>query len=72
LKKGIKNIKGNKSSNVEISKISQELIISHNEKSKKILSIGGAFNDNTKNDYKEYLNDTQKTRRELFTRTLNI
>jgi hypothetical protein len=72
LEKRNKNIKEIKNSNVEISKISQDLNISSNLKSKKILSFAVSFSKMTIKDYKEYLNDTQKTRRELFDRTLNI
>ncbi len=55
-----------------MSKISQELIISHNTKSKKILSFKNTFIEMIKKDYKGYINNTKKTRKELFNRTLNI
>ena len=39
---------------------------------KKILSFGGAFNDMSAKNYKEYVSHTKKTRAKLFDRTIEI
>jgi hypothetical protein len=72
LKKSVRNIKETKNSDLEVSRISLDLNISHTTKPKKILSFGNSFIEMTKKDYKEYINITEKTRKELFNRTLHI
>ncbi len=39
---------------------------------KKILSFGGAFSDMSSNDYSDFLNQTKKTRNELFNRSIDL
>ena len=39
---------------------------------KKILSFGGAFSDMSSKDYSDYLNDTKKSRAELFDRNFDL
>jgi hypothetical protein len=39
---------------------------------KKILSFGGAFSDMSNKDYTEYLNQTKKSRTNLFDRNVDI
>jgi hypothetical protein len=39
---------------------------------KKILSFGGAFSDMSSNDYSDFLNQTKKTRTELFHRSIDL
>jgi hypothetical protein len=42
------------------------------EKRKKILSFAGAFNDMPQNEYDDFVNETKKTRKELFDRDINL
>lgn len=39
---------------------------------KKILSFGGAFSDMSSEDYSDFLNQTKKTRTNLFDRNIDI
>lgn len=39
---------------------------------KKILSYGGSFSDMSSNDYKDYLNQTKKSRTKLFDRNIDL
>ncbi len=39
---------------------------------KKILSFGGAFSDMNSKDYADYLNETNKTRTQLFDRNIDL
>jgi hypothetical protein len=71
LVKSNKNIKEVKNDNLGMPKSSKDVIVSHNIKSKEILSFGGTFNNMTKDDYDEYLNNAQKTRLKLFDRNFD-
>jgi hypothetical protein len=53
-------------------KSSRQLFYFNNNNRKRILSFKDTFRDMTKKDYEKYFNNTQKTRRKLFDRTLNI
>jgi hypothetical protein len=72
LKNSTKNIKETKNSDVEVSRVSQDLNILRSTKAKKILSFGKSFTEMTKKDYKGYINITEKTRKELFNKPLHI
>ena len=39
---------------------------------KKILSFGGAFSDMSSKDYSDFLNQTKKTRADLFDRNIDL
>ena len=39
---------------------------------KKIISFGGAFSDMSNKDYSDFLNQTKKTRRNLFDRDIDL
>ena len=41
-------------------------------KRKKILSYSGAFSDMKKSDYDDFVKNTKKTRKELFTRQVEV
>lgn len=42
------------------------------EKRKKILAFGGSFNDMSKDDYKDFIEETIKTRANTFNRNVDL